>query len=122
SIGLRKPIKHLSAALARNQGYLIMCGITGLIHLDGAPVSPVILRRMTDAIAHRGPDSDGQWIEDNIGIGHRRLAIIELSAAGHQPMVSSDHRYVLSYNGELYNYQQLKSELETLGYWFRSKT
>lgn len=99
-----------------------MCGIAGIINLDGAPVSPVLLKRMTDAIAHRGPDGEGQWIEGSVGIGHRRLAIIDLSPAGHQPMISADHRYVLSYNGEVYNYQELRLELEARGYWFRSKS
>ena len=99
-----------------------MCGIAGLIHLNGEPVSPVILKKMTDAISHRGPDGEGQWIEGNVGIGHRRLAIIDLSPAGHQPMITSDHRYVLSYNGEVYNYREIRSELEALGYWFRSQT
>ena len=99
-----------------------MCGITGLINLNGEPVSPVILQKMTDAIAHRGPDGEGQWIEGNVGIGHRRLAIIDLSPAGHQPMISTDHRYVLSFNGEIYNFRELRTELEAAGYWFRSKT
>jgi asparagine synthase (glutamine-hydrolysing) len=99
-----------------------MCGITGLINLNSEPVSPVILKKMTDAIAHRGPDGEGQWIEGNVGIGHRRLAIIDLSPAGHQPMITGDHRYVLSYNGEIYNYREIRTELEALGYWFRSQT
>ncbi|MEO5328836.1 MAG: asparagine synthase (glutamine-hydrolyzing) [Magnetococcus sp. THC-1_WYH] len=99
-----------------------MCGITGLINRNGVPVSPVILQKMTDAIDHRGPDGEGHWIEGNVGLGHRRLAIIDLSPAGHQPMISADHRYVLSYNGEIYNYRELRTELEAVGYWFRSKT
>lgn len=99
-----------------------MCGITGLINTGGAPVSPVILQKMTDAIVHRGPDGEGHWIEGNVGLGHRRLSIIDLSPAGHQPMISTDHRYVLSYNGEIYNYRELRTELEAAGYWFRSKT
>jgi asparagine synthase (glutamine-hydrolysing) len=99
-----------------------MCGIAGLIHTDGAPVSPVTLQRMTDAVAHRGPDGEGHWIEGNVGLGHRRLAIIDLSPAGHQPMVNADHRFVLSYNGEIYNFRELRSELEALGYWFRSNS
>lgn len=99
-----------------------MCGIAGLINLDDQPVSPVVLQNMTNAIAHRGPDGEGQWIEDNVGIGHRRLAIIDLSPAGHQPMINAEHRYVLSYNGEVYNFRELRSELEAAGYWFRSKT
>src|SRR5438045_9391516 len=99
-----------------------MCGVAGLISLDGAPVSPAVLQRMTDAIAHRGPDGEGQWIDGGVAIGHRRLAIIDLSPAGQQPMVSADHRYVLTYNGEVYNFRELKAELEALGYWFRSRT
>jgi asparagine synthase (glutamine-hydrolysing) len=97
-----------------------MCGIAGVVHTDGSAASPAVLQRMTDAIAHRGPDGQGHWVEANVGIGHRRLAIIDLSPAGHQPMVNADHRYVLSYNGEIYNYRELRSELEALGYWFRS--
>ena len=99
-----------------------MCGIAGLAYLDNRPVSPAVLQRMTDAVSHRGPDGEGQWIEGNIGLGHRRLAIIDLSPAGHQPMVSADHRFVLSYNGEVYNFRELRAELEALGYWFRSRT
>ncbi|WP_223414078.1 MULTISPECIES: asparagine synthase (glutamine-hydrolyzing) [unclassified Pseudomonas] len=99
-----------------------MCGIAGLIHLDNNPVSPAILQRMTDAIAHRGPDGEGHWIEGNVGLGHRRLAIIDLSPAGHQPIASVSQRYVMVYNGEVYNYRELRTELETLGYQFRSRT
>jgi asparagine synthase (glutamine-hydrolysing) len=99
-----------------------MCGIAGFVNVDGAPASPVLLRRMTDAIAHRGPDGEGHWVEGGVAIGHRRLAIIDLSPAGHQPMISADHRYVLSYNGEIYNYRELRAELAAAGYWFRSQT
>lgn len=99
-----------------------MCGIAGLINLNGDAVSPVILKRMTDAIAHRGPDGEGQWIEGNVGLGHRRLAIIDLSPMGHQPMISADHRYAFTYNGEIYNFRELRTELEAAGYSFRSKT
>lgn len=99
-----------------------MCGIVGQLTFDSSPVSPVTLQKMTDVIAHRGPDGEGHWIEGNIGFGHRRLSIIDLSPAGHQPMISPDHRYVLSYNGEIYNFRELRMELEAKGYWFRSKT
>ena len=99
-----------------------MCGIAGLINLNGAPVSSVVLKKMTDTIAHRGPDGEGQWIEGNVGIGHRRLAVIDLGPAGHQPMITGDHRFVLSYNGEIYNYREIRTELEALGYSFRSQT
>jgi len=99
-----------------------MCGIAGILNLDGEPVAPVILRRMTDAIAHRGPDGEGSYVDGNLGLGHRRLAIIDLSPAGHQPMLTADGRYALSYNGEIYNFQELRVELETLGHQFRSRT
>jgi asparagine synthase (glutamine-hydrolysing) len=99
-----------------------MCGITGQINFDGEPVCPEILKRMTDAISHRGPDGEGHWIEGNVGLGHRRLAIIDPSPAGHQPMISSDHRYILTYNGEVYNFRELRSELVAKGYEFHSQT
>jgi asparagine synthase (glutamine-hydrolysing) len=99
-----------------------MCGITGILNLDGAPVSPVILRKMTDAVAHRGPDGEGFFVDGPAGLGHRRLAIIDLSPAGHQPMVTRDGRFSLTYNGEIYNFQELRAELEARGHQFRSRT
>lgn len=98
-----------------------MCGITGIFNLNGEPASPVILRQMTDAIAHRGPDGEGFYVDSFVGLGHRRLAIIDLSPAGHQPMMTSDGQFILSYNGEIYNFQELRLKLETLGYQFRSR-
>ncbi len=97
-----------------------MCGIAGIINLDGAGVSPVLLQAMTDALAHRGPDGEGHWIRENVAIGHRRLAIIDLSPLGHQPMVSADSRYVLTFNGMIYNHRELRAELEARGCRFRS--
>ncbi|WP_067865088.1 asparagine synthase (glutamine-hydrolyzing) [Neptuniibacter marinus] len=99
-----------------------MCGVAGIVNLTQDAVSPVVLKKMTDAIAHRGPDGEGQWIENNVGLGHRRLAILDLSPSGHQPMASQNQRYVLSYNGEVYNFRELRAELESLGYQFRSQT
>jgi asparagine synthase (glutamine-hydrolysing) len=99
-----------------------MCGIAGIFNLTGEPVSPVVLRRMTDAIAHRGPDGEGYYTDGFVGLGHRRLAIIDLSAAGHQPMLSRDGQVVISYNGEIYNFQELRAELEAVGHQFRSRT
>ena len=99
-----------------------MCGIAGIFNLNGQPASPVELRRMTDSIAHRGPDGEGFYTDGFVGLGHRRLAIIDLSGAGHQPMISRCSQVVLSYNGEIYNYQELRIELEALGYEFRSRT
>ena len=82
-----------------------MCGIAGIFNLNGQPVSPIDLRRMTDTIAHRGPDGEGFYIDSFVGLGHRRLAIIDLSSAGHQPMITQDGQYALTYNGEIYNFQ-----------------
>ncbi|MBA5867370.1 MAG: asparagine synthase (glutamine-hydrolyzing) [Nitrospira sp. CR1.3] len=99
-----------------------MCGIAGLVNLDGEPAAAVHLKRMTDSIAHRGPDGEGVFIDGAVGIGHRRLSIIDLSPAGHQPMLTADGRFVISYNGEVYNFQELRVELEAKGCQFRSRT
>jgi asparagine synthase (glutamine-hydrolysing) len=99
-----------------------VCGIAGVFNFNGEPVSPVVLRKMTDAIAHRGPDGEGFYIDSFVGLGNRRLAIIDLSPAGHQPMVTRDGRYAFVYNGEIYNFQELRAELEALGHHFHSRT
>jgi asparagine synthase (glutamine-hydrolysing) len=99
-----------------------MCGITGIVNLDGERVADDVLRRTTGALAHRGPDGEGHYIDDCIGLGHRRLAIIDLSSAGQQPMVSHDRGIALTYNGEIYNFRELRIELERLGHRFESKT
>lgn len=99
-----------------------MCGLAGILHLDGAPASPVLLRQMTDMVAHRGPDGEGHFIDGAVGLGHRRLAIIDLSPAGHQPMTTVDGRFVLIYNGEIYNFCEMRAELETAGWAFHSRT
>ncbi|MCP9830074.1 asparagine synthase (glutamine-hydrolyzing) [Synechococcus sp. HJ21-Hayes] len=99
-----------------------MCGIAGYFQFNGESVSPVLLRRMGDAIAHRGPDGEGLFSDGPCGLVHRRLAIIDLSPAGHQPMSTEDGRYVLSYNGEIFNFQELRIQLEALGWQFHSRT
>jgi asparagine synthase (glutamine-hydrolysing) len=99
-----------------------MCGIAGIFSAEGDEVVPEALRKMTDAIAHRGPDGEGSWLDRNLGLGHRRLAIIDLSPAGYQPMISMEQRFVLSYNGEIYNFKDLRSELQVLGHKFKSET
>src|SRR5215470_7582331 len=121
------PISRRSnnAACARplNSGRLTaMCGIAGMLRLGGAPAQPAILQRMTDAIAHRGPDGEGQHSDGPLGFGHRRLAIIDLSPAGRQPMATKDGRYLLTYNGEVYNFRELRTELEAIGYHFHSRS
>ena len=97
-----------------------MCGITGLVNLQGCDVSPSLLKAMTHAIKHRGPDGGGEWVNKNVGLGHRRLSILDLSDNAKQPMASSDGSLILSYNGEIYNFQELRAELQKFGYKFSS--
>ena len=97
-----------------------MCGLAGIFHLQTAkPVSEARLRAMTDMIAHRGPDGSGIWTAPGVGLGHRRLSIIDLEG-GVQPMASADGRIVLIFNGEIYNFQEVRAELEALGHVFRT--
>lgn len=98
-----------------------MCGITGIHFFDPqANVDQHLLRRMTDLIAHRGPDDFGYHINGNIGLGHRRLSIIDLSPAGHQPMSNEDETVWITYNGECYNYRDFSSLLRARGHRFKS--
>lgn len=97
-----------------------MCGIAGIWRWDGQPVEEDRLRLMAEAIANRGPDGEGIWTEGGIGFAHRRLAIIDVSPRGAQPMVSADERYVVTFNGEIYNYQELRRACEERGNVFRS--
>src|SRR3954462_149842 len=92
-----------------------MCGIAGL--LSSRAVSEDRVRRLIDPIRHRGPDDEGVWVdaEAGIGLGHRRLSSIDLSPLGPQPMASADGRWVISYNGEIYNHMELRAELEAGG-------
>ena len=76
-----------------------MCGITGIINLDKKPVDQKVLQKMTRVLSHRGPDDEGIFVEKNVGLGHRRLSIIDLSEAGHQPMFYDNRNLVIVYNG-----------------------
>ncbi|MEI9951373.1 MAG: asparagine synthase (glutamine-hydrolyzing) [Pseudomonadota bacterium] len=101
-----------------------MCGIAGIINMGGVLGAEGLkgsIEAMTRAIQHRGPDDQGIWLhaESGIGLGHRRLSIVDLSQAGHQPMVSANGRFVIVYNGEVYNHQESRKELEALGVSFR---
>ena len=87
-----------------------MCGLTGLIN-PKAIADAARVRRMRDQLAHRGPDDAGLWQQGAIALGHRRLAVVDLSAQGHQPMLSANGRYVVAYNGEIYNFQALREQL-----------
>ena len=101
-----------------------MCGIAGIVKIRGEVVEPLALSRLTNLLAHRGPDGAGHWFsaERNVALGHRRLAIIDPGAGGNQPMLSADGRYVIVFNGEIYNFLELRSELETLGAIFRTQS
>ncbi len=95
-----------------------MCGITGFFHFNAdRQADKDVLKQMTDVIKHRGPDDDGFYVNKNIGLGHRRLSIIDLST-GKQPMFSDDKKIVLVFNGEIYNYIELREELKILGHQF----
>ena len=99
-----------------------MCGIAGILHRGDTPVSEAPLRKMTNAVAHRGPDGEGHFVEGPLGLGHRRLAVIDLTPAGRQPMATPDGRFVIVYNGEVYNFRELRAELEALGHAFTSRS
>jgi asparagine synthase (glutamine-hydrolysing) len=97
-----------------------MCGIVGLVTQCHTGGLAEIVETMSSKLVHRGPDSHGIWTDEfnGIGLGHRRLAILDLSAAGHQPMASGDNRYQVTFNGEIYNFKELRSRLEPKGYEF----
>lgn len=99
-----------------------MCGIVGILNFNHEPASPVIMKRMTDSIVHRGPDAGDVYVNDSFGLGHRRLSILDLSASGNQPMHNDDGSLVIAYNGEIYNFKTIRNELISKGYHFRSQT
>ena len=96
-----------------------MCGIAGILRFDGQAVDDQLLEKMNQAAHHRGPDDDGKIIIGSVGLAHKRLAIIDLNSRGRQPMVYRDSYWIV-YNGEIYNYLELRSELELLGHSFRT--
>src|SRR5919197_4932704 len=100
-----------------------MCGIVGIASVDGRiPLEFAI--RMRDTLRHRGPDDEGAWSSPDgvVALAHRRLAIIDLSAAGRQPMTDASGQLTVIFNGEIYNYRELRSELEACGHRFRTAT
>jgi len=92
-----------------------MCGIVGFNWHD-----PKRLEKMAESLCHRGPDGKGEYLDPFVSLGHRRLSIIDLSSAGHQPMPNEDETLWLIYNGEIYNYLEIKRELEDLGHSFKT--
>ena len=101
-----------------------MCGICGVVSRDSNsyPVSEATLRAMRDALVHRGPDDAGLYLQPGVALGSRRLSILDLSERGHMPMTTADGRYHIVYNGEVYNYRELRPALESRGYTFRSNS
>lgn len=99
-----------------------MCGIAGFTHFLGNMGNTETLKRMGNSIYHRGPDAGGEYINDHVGLAHRRLAIIDLSEAGVQPMTSHDGKYIIVFNGEIYNYLSIRDELSAAGYPFKTHT
>jgi asparagine synthase (glutamine-hydrolysing) len=99
-----------------------MCGIAGIFDFAGRPVAASELQAMNDSIRHRGPDDEGIFVEQGIGLANRRLAIIDLSPAGHQPMANEDGSLLITHNGEVYNFLELVPELESRGHHFHSRT
>src|SRR5580704_13182706 len=104
-----------------------MCGIAGIVSYDGAVKEPSFaasIREMAGLMRRRGPDDEGFWQapDGRLQLGFRRLAILDLTAAGHQPMISGDGRSVIVFNGEIYNHSQLRDELKQKGVCFRSRS
>jgi asparagine synthase (glutamine-hydrolysing) len=97
-----------------------MCGINGILHIDHKQVNQNQLVKMRDILEHRGPDDKGIYLNNNIGLGHRRLSIIDTSSAGHQPFISDNGRYIIVFNGEIYNYQSFYPELKNKGITLKS--
>jgi len=97
-----------------------MCGIAGLLDLENKSIKKSEIQIMIDSISHRGPDGDGIFLDGSVGIGHRRLSIFDLSEAGAQPMISPDKRFIISYNGEVYNWPEIRKKLNNINW--KSKT
>lgn len=98
-----------------------MCGFVGYINQAARPADEKITRKMGELIAHRGPDGDGYWTQGNVSLGHRRLAIIDLSESSNQPMFSANERYIIVFNGEIYNYLDIRKDLKRKGVKFTSE-
>ena len=97
-----------------------MCGITGIYNFRNSKVRERVIAKMTDSLTHRGPDKGGVRIFHQVALGHRRLSIIDLSENGDQPMTTEDNRYTIVYNGEVYNFKEIRQKLERIGYCFKS--
>ena len=100
-----------------------MCGICGFVDFSNLPkIASTAIKEMIAAIDHRGPDASGSWKNEYTTLGHKRLSILDLTESGNQPMFTDDGRYSIVYNGEIYNFQAIKSTLISKGYSFRSES
>src|SRR5688500_13463377 len=98
-----------------------MCGIAGIVQHNGFSVDRSCVQAMTRAMVHRGPDDEGVFIDRYVGLGHRRLSIIDRSS-GHQPLCNEDESVWITFNGEIYNYQEIREELLANGHTFRTRS
>lgn len=112
------------ASFSTPEPALRVCGIAGIWNRNGPPVSTATIERFTRSLAHRGPDGEGTFVDDaaRLALGHRRLSILDTSPAGHQPMQSVDGRYWITFNGEIYNFVELRAELASAGYRFATQS
>jgi asparagine synthase (glutamine-hydrolysing) len=99
-----------------------MCGITGYFHRGAASADATVVAKMTATLRHRGPDAEGYWGSEKIALGHRRLSIIDLSDRSNQPLLDNSQRYVIVFNGEIYNYRELQSQLKEYSFRTQSDT
>ncbi len=99
-----------------------MCGISGIYGFEDVSIATELINKMNNSLIHRGPNDEGSFTEVNIALGHRRLSIIDLSKAGHQPMESIDGRYSIVFNGEIYNFLEIKSKISKMGFQFTTNS
>src|SRR5690606_24624716 len=121
SFGSAAAVGGTDAPLTRRAQTQIVCGISGILQRDGRPVAPRLVARMVETLEHRGPDACGTWIHGPVGFGHTRLSIIDL-AGGQQPMQTADRRLTVTFNGEIFNYRELRQELIAKGYRFATNS
>src|SRR5262245_31313211 len=119
SVASARPPRRSQRVASASPNTVAMCGFAGILSLDGV-VDPAVVESMAQAIAHRGPDEQCIYVNGRVGLGFRRLSILDLSPNGRQPMVTDDGGIVLVFNGEIYNYLELRSELISRGHTFRS--
>ena len=99
-----------------------MCGICGIVNFNNLPVEKTLINKMMQKMKHRGPNDEGLFVDHNVGFGFVRLSILDLTFSGHQPMFDDSGRYIILFNGEVYNFIEVRDELKKKGYNFKSNT